>query len=195
MPDTYSITTVLREDADGGLYRGVRRKDGAPVVIRTARTDQPLTRLRREWEILSRLEGPWVLRPLGLEEQSGQPRLVLEGFDGGLLSDQLERPLEIGRFLDLAVRLTAAVADLHRQGIVHKDLRPANILYEPGIGALKLVGLGIAARLSDIPTAPAGIRLVEGSPAYMSPEQTGRMNRGVDHRSDLYSLGVIFYGS
>ena len=178
MPDTFIITKELREDAAGGLYRGVRRRDGVPVVIKTARADSGrVTRLGRECEILYELEGPWVLRPLALEEQPGQLCLVLEDFDGGLLCDQVERPLEIGRFLDLAVRLTTAVADLHRQGVVHKDLRPANVLFEPETGALKLVGFGIAARLSDIPMVPTSIRLVEGSLAYMSPEQTGHMNR------------------
>lgn len=197
MPDTYAITGILRENAAAGLYQGVRHRDGAPVVIKVLRANSPVPRvvehLWHEHEILCRLEGSWVLKPYGLEEQQGQLRLVLEGFDAELLSALFDRPLEIGQFLDVAVRLTAAVADLHRQGVVHGDLKPENVLFQPRTGELKLLGFGIASRPSQLSAASSGALLVEGSPAYMSPEQTGHMNRGVDQRSDLYSLGVIFY--
>jgi diguanylate cyclase (GGDEF)-like protein len=197
MSDIYTVTKVLFEDATGGLYRGVRGRDGAPVVVKFLRTD-PLVpreaeRLRNEYEILCRLAGSWVPKPYGLDRQRGQLRLVLEGFDGEPLTGLFDRPLEPGRFLDVAVRLTAALADLHRQGVVHRDLRPGNVLLDPGTGALKLIGFEMAARLSGVLVAPERPTVIEGSPAYMSPEQTGHMNRGVGYRGDLYSLGVILY--
>jgi predicted ATPase len=196
MPDGITMTKVLREDAASRLYQGVRQQDGARVLVKVIRADSPVSReverLRTEYEVECRLEGPWVPRPLGLEALPGQLRLICEGFDGDLLSSYA-RPLQIEPCLDLALTLTTALAELHRQDVVHKDLNPANILVDARTGAVKILGLGIAGRLSQVPTAPARPSLVEGSPAYMSPEQTGHMNRGVDHRSDLYSFGVILY--
>jgi predicted ATPase/signal transduction histidine kinase len=153
--------------------------------------------LRNEYEVLCRLEGPWVPKPYGLDRHGGQLRLVLEGFEGEPLPGVFDRPLEPGRLLDVAVRLAAALVDLHRQGIVHRDLRPDNVLFDPRTGALKLIGFGMAVRLSGVVAAPVSASVyptvIEGSPAYMSPEQTGHMNQRADHRSDLYSLGVILY--
>jgi predicted ATPase/signal transduction histidine kinase len=200
MSDEYTVTEILFEDAAGGLFRGVRGRDGAPVMVRSLRGDpfvpREAERLCKEYEVLCGLEGSWVLRPYGLDRQGGRLRLVLEepqGFDGELLSGLVGVPWELGRFLDVAVALTAAVVDLHRQGVVHRDLRPQNVLLDPRTGALKLIGFGMASRLSGVPVAAAHPTVIEGSPAYMSPEQTGYLNRGVDSRSDLYSLGIMLY--
>jgi serine/threonine protein kinase len=197
MRDACTVAGTLREDASGGLYRGVLQWDRAPVVIKVLLVGSPVPRaaerLRHEHEILRGLEGSWVLKPHGLDEQQGQLRLVLEGFDGEFLSTLYDQPLGISQFLDVALRLTAAVADLHRQGVVHGDLKPENVLYQPRTGALKLLGFGIASQPSQVPAAPSDALLVEGSPAYMSPERTGHVSRGVDQRSDLHSLGVIFH--
>ncbi|HET9654887.1 MAG TPA: EAL domain-containing protein [Kineosporiaceae bacterium] len=197
MPEAYGVTSVLFEDAAGGLYRGVRARDGAPVVVKFVRTDPPVPgeaeRLRHEYETLCRLDGGWVPRAYGLDRDRGQLRLVLEWFDGELLSGLFDRPVEPGRFLDVAVSLTTALADLHRQGVVHGDLRAGNVLLDSRTGALKLIGFGVAARLSGVLVATGRPMVIEGSPAYMSPEQTGYLNRGIDYRSDLYSLGVVLY--
>ena len=198
MPDTYSITRTLSEDATGSLYRAVRRRDGLAVLImsRVMGPDATLgvDRVRNEYELLRRLDSPWVLKPIGMDHQAMRARLILEGFDGEPLSARRRRPIDVGEFLQVALPLVTAVCDLHRHDVVHKDLNPANVLVDPGTGAVKLVGFGIAVRVGPVPAVPAGgAQIVEGSPAYMSPEQTGYMNRGVDHRSDLYSLGVVCY--
>jgi serine/threonine protein kinase len=103
------------------------------------------------------------------------------------------RPLDVGWFLDIAIQLAAALAYIHRQGIVHRDIKPANILIHTRTGEVKLTNFGIAAPLAHISISTPSSSLIEGSLAYMSPEQTGRMNRGIDYRSDLYSIGVTFY--
>jgi PAS domain S-box-containing protein len=197
MPEPYTITSTLYKDTSVELYRGLRQRDGTPVIIKIFRQDEsgPLDRkrLHNEYEILQRLDSPYVLKPYELDRQKTQIRLILEDFDGEPLACQLGQPLETGWFLDIALPLAAALADIHRQDIVHKDLKPVNVLVNPQNGAVKLTGFGIAARLVHALTAPTSATLIEGSLAYMSPEQTGRMNRGIDHRSDLYSLGVIFY--
>jgi predicted ATPase len=197
MPDPYRIAATLYEDAGSGVYRGESRRDGAGVIIRTIRDDLQgpggVKRLRREYEILSKMDSPYVLRPYGLDTQRRQPWLIMESFDGQPLSDQLGRPLAIDRFLEIALQLANALADIHRQGIVHKNLKPHNILIHPTTGAIKVIGFDLAAPALKSAIAPPSVSRIEGSLAYMSPEQTGRMNRGVDHRSDLYSLGVVFY--
>jgi PAS domain S-box-containing protein len=193
----YAITMTLHQDTSVGLHRGVRLQDGVPVIIKISPDEthglREVEQLRNEYEVLRRLKGSGGLKPYGLEKRNAQLWLILEGFDGELLSGQFDQPLETGRFLDIALQLAAALAEIHRQDVVHRDLKPANILIQPQTGAIKLTGFGIAARLAHMPTTPVSAKLIEGSLAYMSPEQTGRIYRGIDHRSDLYSLGVTFY--
>lgn len=194
---TSTSVAVLHRDAGGGLYRGAQGRDGTPVLVKFLRGDSPdpreVQRLHHEYEILCQLRGPWVLRPQGLERERGWLRLVLEGFEGEPLSQLAARPMDLGRVLDIVVPLTEAVADLHRQGIVHLDIRPGNVLVDARTGALKLIGLGLAVRLSGARAEPVRPAVIEGSPAYMSPEQTGYVSRGIDQRSDLYSLGIVLY--
>ena len=104
----------------------------------------------------------------------------------------LGRPLELTRFLRLAISLTAALRQVHRQGLIHKHIRPASVLVDAA-GNVRLTGFGIASRLPRERQAPAPLEVIAGTFAYMAPEQTGRMNRSIDARSDLYSLGVILY--
>lgn len=197
MPDSYAVTATLYESATVSLHRAVRQKDNGPVIIKTIHIDRAtpreVERLRHEYEVMQQLDGPYLLKPIALTLLRTQARLIMEDFDGEPLSSRLFRPLDTRAFLDISTRLAAAVADIHRQDIVHKDLKPENILRHRDTGAIKLTGLGIAVRLAHAATAQTVATFIEGSLAYMSPEQTGRMNRGVDHRSDLYSLGVVFH--
>src|SRR3990172_7147848 len=105
----------------------------------------------------------------------------------------LGAPMSLERFLDLAVRIAAAVSDLHADGLVHRDLKPANILVNPTTLEVRLADFGLATRLPRERQVARPPQLVEGTLPYMSPEQTGRMNRALDSRTDLYSLGVTFY--
>ena len=193
----YTITETLHEGATVVLYRGVRKRDGLPIVIKALRTEAPtprqVERLRHEYEIERQLDSSYVVKPYELETQEAQLMLIVEDFGGEPLSRLLGPPMEIGQFLNIAIRLAAALADIHRQSVIHKDIKPANILIHPHTGEVKLTDFGIAAPLTPVLTSPSNSNLIEGSLAYMSPEQTGRMNRGLDHRSDLYSLGVTFY--
>ena len=102
-------------------------------------------------------------------------------------------PMEVRSFLRLAIAIAAALAQVHQRGLVHKDIKPANILVNRTTGEVKLTGFGIASRLPRERQAPAPPELIAGTLAYMAPEQTGRMNRSIDARSDLYALGVTLY--
>jgi serine/threonine protein kinase len=102
-------------------------------------------------------------------------------------------PLELGRFLRLAIGITSALGKAHRRGLVHKDIKPANILLNRTTGEVRLTGFGIASRLLRERPAPEPPETIAGTLAYMAPEQTGRMNRSIDARSDLYALGVTLF--
>jgi PAS domain S-box-containing protein len=195
--DHYTITESLEEGATTALERGVRTLDGAAVIVKSLRARAPTPReiehLRHEYAIACQIDSPYVVKPYALQTHNLPPQLILEDFGGQPLAGLLGAPFEIGRFLAIAIQLADALADIHRHAIVHKDIKPAHILLNLRTGAVKLTNFGIAARLARFPAAPASPNLIEGSLGYMSPEQTGRMNRGLDHRSDLYSLGVTFY--
>jgi PAS domain S-box-containing protein len=119
--------------------------------------------------------------------------LVLEDTRSEPLDRLLGAPMEIRDFLRLAIAVAAALTQVHRRGLVHKDIKPANILVDLTTGTVKLTGFGIASRLPRERQAPEPPESIAGTLAYMAPEQTGRMNRSIDARSDLYALGVTLY--
>src|SRR5260221_5703723 len=123
---------------------------------------------------------------------NGRPMLVLED-PGEPLDRLLERQLDLTRFLRIAIGLSTALGRLHEHGIIHKDLKPANVMVDPMSNQVWLTGFGIASDLPRERQAPAPPETIAGTLAYMAPEQTGRMNRSIDSRSDLYSLGVTLY--
>ena len=119
--------------------------------------------------------------------------LVLEDPGGEPLDRHLGEPMEVPQFLPLAVCIAAALGRMHQRGLVHKDLKPAHILVNERNGQVRLTGFGLASRLPRERQSPVPPEFIAGTLAYMAPEQTGRMNRSIDSRSDLYALGVIFY--
>jgi PAS domain S-box-containing protein len=183
----------LRE-GDFTLYRG--SGDGlAPVLLAAAKEDSPgnLERLEREYALRSDLDAAWAARPLALSRYNGRMTLVLEDPGGDPLDQLLDEPLGISEFLRIAIRLTLALRRMHECGLIHKDIKPGNVLVHRDTSSVWLTGFGLASRLPREHHAPAPPEVIAGTLAYMAPEQTGRMNRSIDSRSDLYSLGVAFY--
>ncbi|WP_437980215.1 AAA family ATPase [Sorangium sp. So ce117] len=202
MPDSsrYRVLEVLHQGVDTILYRARREEDGRPVVLKVLRRDhaspRALGRLRHELEVASALDTAAISKPYAIESFNDQAALVLEDFGGRSLDQLLDgpmRPMSIERFLPLAVRLTAALTELHRRHVIHKDIKPQNLLCNPATGEVKITDLGIACLLPCEAQDLDNKGLIEGTLAYMAPEQTGRMNRSIDERADLYSLGVTFY--
>jgi PAS domain S-box-containing protein len=152
-----------------------------------------LARLAHEYELKEELDSAWAARPLELEREPGRTMLVLADPGGEPLLHLLGAPVEVGRFLRLAIGITTALAAVHKRGLVHKDIKPAHILVDRTSGQAWLTGFGIASRLPSQRQAPVPPETISGTLAYMAPEQTGRMNRAIDARSDLYALGVMFY--
>ena len=156
-------------------------------------TPNGLDRLAREYELAEYLDRSWALRPLKLARENGQTTLIFEDPGGELLSQLLGSPMVIERFLHLAIGITAAIGKMHQRGLVHKDIKPANVLVTSRDREIRLTGFGIASRVPRERQPPGPPPFIAGTLAYMAPEQTGRMNRSIDSRSDLYALGVTFY--
>jgi PAS domain S-box-containing protein len=156
-------------------------------------TPDSLNRLAREYALRDDLDGAWALRPLELVREHGRTVLLLECPDAEPLDRLVKPPMEVAKFLRLAVALSAAVGRVHERGLIHKDIKPTHILVSPAVDRVWLTGFGIASRLSRERQSPDSPEFIAGTLAYMAPEQTGRMNRSIDSRSDLYSLGVAFY--
>jgi PAS domain S-box-containing protein len=191
---------VLWEDGEHAFCRGWRlgddgNRNAVLVVLPAAEHPSPssLDRLAHEYELKDELDGAWAVRPLELVRDGGRTMLVLEDPGGEPLDGLLGGPLEVERFLRLAISIAVALGKLHRQGLMHKDIKPANIFLNGATGAVKFTGFGVASRLPRERQTPAPPETIAGTLAYMAPEQTGRMNRSVDSRSDLYALGVTFY--
>ena len=156
-------------------------------------TLESINRLTREYELKDYLAADWALRPVELVRERGRTMLVVEYTGGEPLDRLVGQPMEVGRFLRLAVALSAALGRLHGRGLIHKDINPANVIVDSAAEHVWLTGFGIASRLPRERQAPEPPEIIAGTLAYMAPEQTGRMNRSVDARSDLYSLGVTLY--
>ena len=191
---------VLWEDGERVFSRGWRLDDNGnrlAVLLVAPAADHPsraeLDRLTHEYELKDELDRAWAARPLALMRDAGQTVLVLDDLGGEPLDRLLGGPMEVGRFLRLAIAVTSALGKLHQRGLVHKDIKPANILFNEATGEVRLTGFGIASRLSRERQAPEPPETIAGTLAYMAPEQTGRMNRSIDARSDLYALGVTLY--
>ncbi|PSN77567.1 serine/threonine protein kinase, partial [filamentous cyanobacterium CCP4] len=195
---SYTIQRVIHEGAHTRVHAGVRLQNQQPVIVKRLRGDYPsledITRLRHEFKILDSLNHPGIVKPIGLETDQNGLALVLEDFGGIALKDYLgQQPLAIAEFLEIALQLVDALINLHQNRIVHKDINPQNILIQPQSRQIKIIDFSIASRLSQENSAASTPTLLEGTLAYLSPEQTGRMNRAIDYRSDFYSLGVTFY--
>jgi serine/threonine protein kinase len=192
----YALEAV-RKDEEFILYRGRSQGDLARILVLSPIAEYPtpesLKRLEHEYSLREELDPAWSARPIAMARHLG--RMVLELEDpGGIPLDQLlGYPLDLEPSLRLALSLSTAIGHLHQRGIIHKDIKPANVLVNSVSGQCWLKGFGIASRLPRERQSPEPPEFIAGTLAYMAPEQTGRMNRFIDSRSDLYSLGVTLY--
>ncbi len=194
----YDVDHVIYRGAHTIVYRARRKADQTPVIVKKAydlyNTTNISQALRHEYQVLSCLRLDGIIKPYGLEYDDGALALVLEDIGGETLAAYRERaPLGLGEFLTLAIQLAALVVELHQQHVIHKDLNPANIIFNLDARRLQLIDFGMASQLSQERATLTNPSHLEGTLDYLSPEQTGRMNRPLDYRTDLYSLGATFY--
>jgi serine/threonine protein kinase len=198
----YEIDEAVHRSGLRSIYRATRRSDRLPVVIKTLDAEYPsrqhVAELRREFNIIRRLQPvESVIRVHTLESYgNGNVAIVLEPF-GRSLAEQIvaerRRTLPLARVFSFAIAVVDALGQVHEYDVVHKNIEPRNILIGDGAGAVRLLDFRISSELSLERQNGASSRQLEGALPYMSPEQTGRMNRDLDYRSDCYSLGVTLF--
>jgi serine/threonine protein kinase len=193
----YSLAR-LRDDGEFALYRAsAKEPELTSVLLLTPSSTRPnsdtLKRLEHEYSLRDVLDSAWAVRALRLSEENGQVALLLDDPGGEPLDTFLSQPMGMAQFLRLAVALANALSSVHEKNLIHKDVKPANVLVDLATGQVRLMGFGIASRLRREHPSPQSPDLIEGTLPYLAPEQTGRMNRSVDARSDLYGLGVTLY--
>ncbi len=193
----YSDFSVLHEGAEHIVYRAVS-EDGVPVIVKAPREEHPgdaiIRKLRQEYETITALDSEGVVRARELARRGSSLFLVLHDFGGTSLKALLgSKKLALREVLQLGIKICGALHDIHAAGIVHRDINPANIVYNQRSGELRIIDFGLAVSDDGQPANVDTGDRIEGTLGYMAPEQSGRMSRRVDWRSDLYSLGVIFY--
>jgi len=196
----YQLET-LQQDGEFILYRGLRPAEAvtgprsilalSPMMERPA--PATIKKLEHQFSLKDELDSGWALRPISLLQQQNRTMLLFEDPDGEPLDRLLRPPVEVKQLLRCGIALAAALGQVHGHGLVHKDIKPSNVLATPGMDRVWLMGFGIASRSPRERQRAEPPEFISGTLAYMAPEQTGRMNRSIDSRSDLYALGVTLY--
>ncbi|QHG20215.1 ATP-binding sensor histidine kinase [Nostoc sp. ATCC 53789] len=195
----YCISEELYNGSRTLVYRGYREADSLPVVIKLLKNPYPsfseLLSFRNQYTITKNLHSPLIVQTYSLEPYQNGYALVMEDFGGISLNDWRVRGR--GQSLQELLKIGSALCNtldiLYRERIIHKDIKPANILINPETKQVKLIDFSIASLLPRETQTLINPNVLEGTLAYISPEQTGRMNRGIDYRTDFYSLGVTLY--
>jgi predicted ATPase/signal transduction histidine kinase len=194
---TWFVVERLWEDGELVLFRGRRDADLAPVLLMAPVLEQPLpetiAQLQHACSLAGELDPAWAAQPVELLHHEGRPALLIKDPGGDPLGRLLGRPMEPSQFLRIAIGMAIALKSLHARGIIHRNVKPGNILVDATTGHAWLTGFGIASLLPRERQMAGRPTEIAGTLAYMAPEQTGRMNRSIDSRSDLYAYGVTLY--
>ncbi len=200
----YRITEPIYSGSKTLVYRGIREQDQKPVILKLMRNEYPtfaeIAQFRNQYSITQNLDIPGVVKPHSLENYGNGYILVMEDFGGISLKDWQQKkpdmeknPVSLTAFFHIAIEVSSALEGLHHHRIIHKDIKPANILIKPKTNEIKIIDFSLASLLPKQIQVITNPNVLEGTLAYISPEQTGRMNRGIDYRTDFYSLGVTFF--
>ncbi|MEG3910636.1 AAA family ATPase [Microcoleus sp. w2-18bC1] len=192
------ITELIYESANSLVYRALRQPDNQPVVLKILKenypTPQELARYRTEYKITQSLNLSGCIKAYDLQPYQNTLVMFVEDFGGESLKIWMQQQkFSIAEFLRIAIATTESLQQIHSAHIIHKDINPSNIVFNPASGELKIIDFGISTQLTRENSTLKNPNILEGTLAYMSPEQTGRMNRSLDYRTDFYSLGATFY--
>jgi len=194
----YQVTEKPHESSNSLVYRGYRQTDNLPVILKMLKQAYPLPEkiawFKREYEITQNINLSGVIDVYSFPNLENQWVMELEDFGGESLNRIIaKQQFTIAEFLHLAIEIVDILGQVHQQYIIHKDINPSNIILNQQTGKLKLIDFGISTTLSRENPTFLNPNVLEGTLAYISPEQTGRMNRTIDYRTDFYSLGITFY--
>ncbi|WP_442942785.1 protein kinase domain-containing protein [Nostoc sp.] len=197
-----AIQDKIYESSNSLVYRGIR-DDGVGIVVKMLKLDYPspqeLTRYRQEYKITRSLNLEGVIKAYSQQDYQRTLVILLEDFGGESLEQWMHKrpdifcPMPLSQFLSLAIALTDILGRIHTANVIHKDINPGNIVFNLDTGVVKIIDFGIATQFNRTNPTFKSPHVLEGTLAYLSPEQTGRMNRLLDYRTDFYSLGVTFY--
>lgn len=202
--DGYAILSQIYDSSNSNVYRGLQVKDQRPVILKYLKEDYPtpseLTRYKQEYEITRKLNLDGAIKAYELRPYKRTFVIILEDFSAISLAQLLDRRRESGNdllsiteFIKISIQIAEGLADIHKEHVIHKDINPANIVLNPETGELKIIDFGISTIFTRENVTLKSPQILEGTLAYISPEQTGRMNRSLDYRTDFYSLGATFY--
>jgi histidine kinase len=194
----FQVNEKVFENERTLIHNGIRTADNTPVIIKLSSSQYPtqfeLARLKHEYEVVRKLDIGGVSRVYSLEKHDNGLALILEAFSGKPLAEVIRaKQIDLSTFLDFSVRMARIIGDIHGLGIIHKDVKPRNFLLNTDTCEFKIIDFGLASVLHGQKQDAINPSLLEGTLAYISPEQTGRMNREIDYRTDYYSLGVTFH--
>jgi serine/threonine protein kinase len=193
----YKILNQISESANSRVYRGLRNEDNQPVILKVLKEDAPanLDHYQQEYEFTRSLNLAGVIKTYSLEKYQNTPVIIFEDFGGESLKQWMTILPKWGvlEWLPIFIQAADILGQIHAADVIHKNINPSNIIWNKETGELKFIDFGISTILPrEIPTFK-NLEKLEGTLAYISPEQTGRMNRGIDYRTDFYALGVTFY--
>lgn len=194
----FSLQELIEEGTENSLYKATRSHDDIPVWVRVLKNRYPtvseLARLRHEYEVSRIFDSPRVLKPLALQKFTNSQVLVYPSFDGISLANFMKNyTFELESFMKIAISLAEALGHIHQKKVIHEDINPKNIFIDPKTFEILIGGFGNASMLSKEITQSRRHSKLESSPYYSSPEQFGRTHRNIDHRSDIYSIGIVLY--
>ncbi|HNI91206.1 MAG TPA: serine/threonine-protein kinase PknK, partial [Leptospiraceae bacterium] len=194
----YEIKERINTNSDIEVYRAVDKADNKPIILKSIPIHNEfhasIINLKNEFDVMKYLSSDLMLKVYAFQRYSNGFFLAYEDTGGISLKEYTQgKKIPVDKFYDIAIRLAEILSEIHRKKVIHKDIKPENIIINPNNMDVKLIDFGISTRLSKEETKWTAANVLEGSIQYISPEQTGRMNRSVDYRSDFYSLGVTFY--
>lgn len=192
------ILELLSRHGETCAWRAYDLNSDQPIIIKSAHSETPplflMERLRHEYEIGKHFNHPHIIAYRGLLQHHHRLAIVTEDFNGKPLAECIpEQGFPIGTFLDTALQIVKALIEIHSQQVIHKDINPYNIVYNEKKRLAKIIDFGMASKLSQESPAYMKTTLLGGNLPYVAPEQTGRLNRVVDHRTDFYGLGITLY--
>jgi predicted ATPase/signal transduction histidine kinase/tRNA A-37 threonylcarbamoyl transferase component Bud32 len=202
LPDI-EVSTQIYSSASSLVYRGIRQSDNTPIILKLLKEDYPTTaaliRSKQEYAIMRSLNLEGVIKVYSQQDYQRSLLMTLEDFGGESLAKLRQQspesycPMSLAEFLHLAIKIAEIIGSIHAAKIIHRDINPSNIVMNPATGTVKIIDFGIATRFSRTNPSFQNLNVLEGTLAYLSPEQTGRMNRILDYRTDFYSIGVTYY--
>ena len=194
---TDCVIETLREDGEFVISRARKGESLPGWLLISPALEQPaassLAQIEQVYALRDEVDPSWATQPVEVLRHQGKLTLLLHDPGGDFLESLLGRPMEVALGLRIAIATARALGRFHARGLIHRDIKPANLLVNASTGEVWLTGFGLASRLPRHRQSPEPPEVIAGTLAYMAPEQTGRMNRSIDSRSDLYSLGVTFY--